>query len=591
MADNAAQIARVRQRLAELREEEDRLRAEDDDIERRIQNEQVQGDEEHEEDEEQEEEEGEQQEDDEDKRFEFVQKRQAFQFEKFRTQGRFMTEGEIEAGKFLTIKIPKRGRYRGPGLLSGKWKGSRFNWDPDDIGTHTNSKEAKRARISLQRRLKAHNFHLERTLGWGGNGIASLYRFKRGPAGPVDYFVVKCNLDSQKSLRGLRREREMQTVYRNALHIVQTLDFTPAPGRSPAAFDPMIFLESLPRGSLHKVICSAQENEDPFPDRALWHMFRCLIKSCIAMEYPPSKDDKYLATDERGEIIQPLTKKVSERIPPDLQALYDQAVQDGTWKDMGNAPGGEGLVHFDIDPQNLLFGGFPTVVARDDPHYDFPVLKVGDFGNAFKVDDAFLASRHYMWTFREQAKPNFMAPEQFTAEWDWVANNPSEQVLVPEEDQKGDILPPPPIEIAGKYSWKTNLYQLALCMISAITFHLPSLPPFPGKMQITDPQDGTRKTVWSYGAYILGAKYKKVDPKLRHLVAWCLCEKPAHRPALGDLLQKVDVYLAAKRWGPENSNETMQRFMRRNVDLPPPPKKRTHWVDEPWDGGRAMPRY
>lgn len=73
------------------------------------------------------------------------------------------------------------------------------------------------------------------------------------------------------------------------------------------------------------------------------------------MEYPPSKDDKYLATNERGEIIQPLTHEVSERIPPDLQALYDQAMQDGTWKDMGNAPGGEGLVHFDIDPQNRNF--------------------------------------------------------------------------------------------------------------------------------------------------------------------------------------------------------------------------------------------
>lgn len=240
-----------------------------------------------------------------------------------------------------------------------------------------------------------------------------------------------------------------------------------------------------------------------------------------------------------------------------------------------------------------------------------------------------------MWTFREQAKPNFMAPvsivlsrwtsdvlasvtydtlqEQFTAEWDWVANNPTEQVFVTEEDRQGDILPPPPIEIAGKYSFKTNLYQLALvsslpshrhtpstpptpsltpttqCMISAITFHLPSLPPFPGKMQITDPQDGARKTVWSYGAYILGPRYRKVDPKLRHLVAWCLCEKPAHRPPLGDLLRKVDEYLAAKRWGPDNSNETMQRFMRRNVDLPPPPKNRTHWVDEPWDGGRSMP--
>jgi hypothetical protein len=64
-------------------------------------------------------------------------------------------------------------------------------------------------------------------------------------------------------------------VYRHALHVVQTLGFEPAPGKNPDAFRAMIFLEYLKRGSLHKVICAAQENEEPFPDRVLWHMFRC----------------------------------------------------------------------------------------------------------------------------------------------------------------------------------------------------------------------------------------------------------------------------------------------------------------------------
>ena len=129
------------------------------------------------------------------------------------------------------------------------------------------------------------------------------------------------------------------------------------------------------------------------------------------MEYPPSKDNtRACSRDPSGEII----GDVSERIPPDLQALYDQAVGDGTWRDRANAPGGEGLVHFDIDPQNstyltcqlppqtldgpltaslVLIGGFPTAATRDDPHYDFPVLKVGDFGNALKVDAELLSSR------------------------------------------------------------------------------------------------------------------------------------------------------------------------------------------------------
>jgi hypothetical protein len=88
-----------------------------------------------------------------------------------------------------------------------------------------------------------------------------------------------------------------------------------------------------------------------------------------------------------------------------------------------------------------------------------------------------------MWLLRTQGKPNYTPPvsmilpilalpsvslthssrqEQFTAEWDWVADNPSEEAFVSEEDIERGILPPPPIEIAGKYCWKTNLYQLAL---------------------------------------------------------------------------------------------------------------------------------
>jgi hypothetical protein len=118
-------------------------------------------------------------------------------------------------------------------------------------------------------------------------------------------------------------------------------------------------------------------------------------------------------------------------------------------------------------------------------------------------------------------------------------------------------------------------------MVSAITFHLPALPPFPGKIDIIDPQDGVRKTVWSYGAYILENRYKKVDRKLRHLVAWCCCEKPAHRPHLRELLQMVDDYLAEKRWGRDDNNEAMDRWLRMNVDVPPPPANRKHWIDEP----------
>jgi hypothetical protein len=44
----------------------------------------------------------------------------------------------------------------------------------------------------------------------------------------------------------------------------------------------------------------------------------------------------------------------SERIPPALQNQYDAAVTNRTWTDEGQTPGGQGMVHFDIDPQNSM---------------------------------------------------------------------------------------------------------------------------------------------------------------------------------------------------------------------------------------------
>ena len=199
MADHPEYIFELQRRLAELQNQQQALQERQAEVQRQIEAEQEQSEAEREQDEEDE--------------FRFLQKKLTFQFAKFRTEGRRLTNDEIIWAKFRRLRLPKRGRYRGPGLLAGKWKGLRFAWDPDDIGHRDNSAEAKRARIFIQRRLKAHKFDLERTLGWGGNGIASLYRFRRSPDRPVEYVVVKGNIDQRKSKeKRLIREREVQEV-------------------------------------------------------------------------------------------------------------------------------------------------------------------------------------------------------------------------------------------------------------------------------------------------------------------------------------------------------------------------------------------
>jgi cell division protein FtsB len=191
MADHPEYILQVQQQLERLQADQQALRERQAEVERQIEAERKAEDD-----------------------FRSRQKLQAFQFAKFRTEGRRLTVEEVEGEKFKTLKLPKRGRYRGPGMLAGKWKGFRFSWDADDIGHHGSSTQAKRARIRIQRRLKAHKFHLERTLGWGGHGIASLYRFRRGPDHTVEYVVVKCHIDQDNKLKetSLIRERKVQEV-------------------------------------------------------------------------------------------------------------------------------------------------------------------------------------------------------------------------------------------------------------------------------------------------------------------------------------------------------------------------------------------
>ncbi|KAK4148579.1 kinase-like domain-containing protein [Chaetomidium leptoderma] len=461
-----------------------------------------------------------------------------------------------------SLRLPRRGWFRGLQRQLGRLRQLRYGGRPNSIGHGFNRDDAKAARRRLQARAAPHDLRLERTLGWGGIGIATL--FSRRILGKTrrDYFVAKCNIADDEDDE-LREEKARQQKYKGALHIVQTRDFPPVPPGGNArkrvvpkpprpSLDGVMFLEYLPRGSLHKLICAARDNNSPFPNRVVWSIFECLIKACVAMEYPPSSDGTLQCKrDAAGNIAVP----VSERIPPDLQTRYDQAVNDGTWKDEGETPGGEGLVHFDIDPQNCLLGSL-GVGPSHDRHTSFPVVKIGDFGNAANITKAFLDSRELMWEYRKLAKFNFFTPEQFTQEWDWVTDCPN-------------TLNDPKARVAGKYSWKINLFQCALTMICVITFCMPEVPHRPDQMYINDPKDGTRKKVWSFGTYVLDPRHQRVDYELRELVAQCLCEEPAHRPHLKELLQKVTGYLTNKQWGPQDNDVAVRKWVYKNAHSPP----------------------
>ncbi|KAL2289531.1 hypothetical protein FJTKL_01795 [Diaporthe vaccinii] len=120
------------------------------------------------------------------------------------------------------------------------------------------------------------------------------------------------------------------------------------------AREDIISMEFLKFGDLGKWIgkMTGQNNMDPnsmFSERVAWIVFECLWRGCVALAYPTGF---YQGKD-------PMTTQ----IPQVNEAPETSSVG-----------GGDPLVHFDLDPQNIFVGDF----AAD--HGLWPVTKIGDLG-------------------------------------------------------------------------------------------------------------------------------------------------------------------------------------------------------------------
>ena len=86
-------------------------------------------------------------------------------------------------------------------------------------------------------------------------------------------------------------------------------------------------MEFYQLGDLRHVISMTRERGAFFPDHLLWLFFKCLVKQCIAMEYPVRK---FHPQRRDGQ-----TTDLEEIIPPEY----------ARWRQ-------KQYVHFDFDPLN-----------------------------------------------------------------------------------------------------------------------------------------------------------------------------------------------------------------------------------------------
>ncbi|KAK4234577.1 hypothetical protein C8A03DRAFT_37639, partial [Achaetomium macrosporum] len=109
-----------------------------------------------------------------------------------------------------------------------------------------------------------------------------------------------------------------------------------------------------------------------------------LIQACIALEHPPHDDWQLAPRRDASGLIdgQPISERITPSRPPE-STWHDP--NQGRYMNEGQSPHGTGLVHFDIDPQNILVGDL-NIGPQEDHHGLVSVMKVGDFGDARKMD-------------------------------------------------------------------------------------------------------------------------------------------------------------------------------------------------------------
>ncbi|KAI0016241.1 protein kinase-like protein [Xylariomycetidae sp. FL0641] len=263
-----------------------------------------------------------------------------------------------------------------------------------------------------------------------------------------------------------------------------------------------LLLEFLENGDLHNFLLKVIAMQERIPNRVLWAFWLCMIRACVAMEYPPNK-------------FHPQRRDP----PPADQAAA--ASNDNAWKRIGDdlyediPPArrrwaAKRMVHFDIDPKNILIGEHDP---QDQEHRLVPRLKLADFGLATSGKRN---KRNVYYTNRRwKAKYGYYAPEQFGPEWDhvnalaWDGPELSEQM------------------IAGNYGSHTNVWGIALTMWQLMTGLKPPTPPQ------SFCHDGSNR---SYAIWLNNAEYEHIDQELKDIVTRCMYHDPRSRPSLQQLL-------------------------------------------------------
>ncbi|CCC11424.1 unnamed protein product [Sordaria macrospora k-hell] len=399
-----------------------------------------------------------------------------------------------------------------------------------------NSGVQRRAK-RLERLLAHEGMRFEKVLGWGGFGMACLFSMtgagRGGQGGGGDKVVVKIELEARGTLEMERRNYELM---RNAHHVLHMYNLAAEEAIEESDLVAGgLFLEFMERGTLEKWIVKMAKERKKFSDGALWNIFDCLARGLVALAYP-EKD---------------------WRVEESAMMFKDDPVDP--------------MVHFDIDPTNILVGGFGMFGLRH--HSNVPIHKIGDLGLGEIYNSRERRDTKKVWYARQSGKAYLYTPEQFTEEWDWFAGAPAADGA----------------RTAGNYREAMNLWQMGWIMYALITLCWPNekKEPFVWANELLDRQvrDAT------YGGDLLySGRYDDTDRDLRKLVAQCLYHCPMSRPSLKEL--EIAIKLKLRSTNLDKTEEESRAWARRFYGEPerrPRPAAAPAPARERWNMGAQPP--
>lgn len=162
--------------------------------------------------------------------------------------------------------------------------------------------------------------------------------------------------------------------------------------------------------------------------------------------------------------------------------------------------------------------------------------------------------------------------EQFSEEWEhWIIPGVSpraavDAVLSDPEHVPGSSV----VKVAGRYTWKSNMWQLALtmaCIITKCQVNDPVLTP----TRWVAPGMSADREAYTFGGAVLESDYSMVDEDLRILVAWCMMAHVDDRPEMSQIEGLISGKLAQPWNGAADSDQAITAWSKKVFGEPKDP--------------------